>query len=47
MDILEEINLWVVKHKKNGYELFQDRKEFEEYIMKNMNKNFKNESFDI
>ena len=32
MDILEEVDRWTVKHKKNSFEVFENRKEFEKYF---------------
>ena len=38
MDILEEINTWVIKRKKDSYELFHNREEFENFFKFKMKK---------
>ena len=32
MDILEELNRWMIKHSKDSFETFEDRTKFEEYF---------------
>ena len=32
MDILEKIDRWIIKHKENSFEIFDDRNKFEEYF---------------